>query len=56
MLGFLCDEQGKIMNSSSNVMTVVMTTNENNLIGPGMMMAVRLGKLSISMFLYISIF
>ena len=44
MLGFLCDEEGTTMRSSSDVMTVVMTTNQNDLIGAGMMMAVRLGE------------
>ena len=52
MLGFLCDEEGTTMSSSSDVMTVVMTTNENDLIGAGMMMAVRLGGELKSFFLF----
>ena len=53
MLGFLCDEEGTTMSSSSDVMTVVMTTNQNDLIGAGMMMAVRQGEKLNSLFLFL---
>ena len=45
MLGLLCAEDNKVIRSSWDVTVITMTTTKNTTTAPGMIVAVRLGRI-----------